>query len=575
MNFRIKIITKGLILLLCLPFTAIHPDGGYGQTSVKTWADDRLSAFSFTFDDGNISQYTYAVPVLDSFGFKGTFCVISGSNFLTDSLPGDLRYGTWEQFRSISLEGHEIGSHTVTHPALDTLPIGDISTPGTLLYELYQSKNTIEQKIPNQKCITIAYPYVAYNLDVLNATALFYESGRGSATVPNGSSLSGLQYYTIYGNLEHFNLPRDSTQDDLDELQDFENYVQGAITNGEWGALEGHEVFPFSQIPYMLQQGAYYPISTEWLTSLCQWLKQKSDSNLVWVETQGNITRYMRERQEFQYYITSQTTTQIKINASDTLNNQIYNYPLTVDITVPPDWQWTIATQGSRTDTIKTIIVGDSAYVRTNVIPDGDTLILNKLIAPLPVLTLTALIEGLYNDTLMLQDTVTVELHNSTSPFELVDSQKGVLDSVGVGTFTFTIAVNDTPYYLAVKHRNSVETWSSEVHTFTSYALSYDFTNSQNQAYGNNLKLKGGKYCIYTGDVNQDGFVTGEDFTGIDNDASNFVYHLVNDLNGDGFVTGYDFTCIDNNSASFIQQKVPLTETPAVKLIEIKNINNK
>ena len=29
----------------------------------------------------------------------------------------------------------------------------------------------------------------------------------------------------------------------------------------------------------------------------------------------------------------------------------------------------------------------------------------------------------------------------------------------------------------------------------------------QNKAYGNNLKLVGTKWCIYGGDVNQDGFV--------------------------------------------------------------------
>jgi peptidoglycan/xylan/chitin deacetylase (PgdA/CDA1 family) len=574
MNFRVKILTTGLILLLFSPLKTIHPADGYGQTSVKLWADDRKSAFSFTFDDGEMSQYTYAVPVLDSFGFKGTFCVISGSDFLTDSLPGNLRYGTWDQFRTMSLEGHEIGSHSVTHPAFDTLSLGDISTPGTLLYELYQSKNTIEQKIPNQKCITIAYPYVAYNIDVLNEAALFYESGRASATFPNGSSLSGIEYYAIYGNEEQFNLPRDSIQNDLDELQDFENYEQGAITNGKWGVFQGHEVFPFSQMSYMLQQGAYYPISTEWLTSLCQWLKQKSDSNLVWVETMGNITRYMREREQFQYNITSQTATRIKINITDTLNNQIYNYPLTVDVTVPPDWQWAVVKQGSKTDTIKTFITGDSTYVRTNVIPDGDTLIFNKLILPIPVLTLTALIEGLYNDTLMVPDTITVELHNPSSPYELVDSQKGVLDSLGVGIFTFTNALNGTPYYLTVKHRNSVETWSSDSHSFTSYALIYDFTNSQNKAYGNNLKLKGGKYCIYSGDVNQDGFVISDDYSGVDNDNFYYEYHQVNDINGDGFVTSDDYTYIDNNNFNYIKKQVPPL-AHAFKHIDIKNINTK
>ena len=47
-----------------------------GHATVKTWANDRKSAFSFTFDDCLKSQYDYAVPVLNSFGFKATFFVI-------------------------------------------------------------------------------------------------------------------------------------------------------------------------------------------------------------------------------------------------------------------------------------------------------------------------------------------------------------------------------------------------------------------------------------------------------------------------------------------------------------------
>jgi peptidoglycan/xylan/chitin deacetylase (PgdA/CDA1 family) len=423
MNFRIAILTEVFILLLHFPVSGFNPIGEYGQISVKKWADDRKSAFSFTFDDGNMSQYTYAAPVLDSFKFRGTFSIITGSNFVTDDTPGIDRYGTWNQFRAMALEGHEIGSHSVTHPALDTLPTGDISTPGTLLYELYQSKNTIEQKVPSQKCITLAYPFVAYSLNVINKTALYYESARGSATFPNGSSLTGIEFYAIYAYEEQFNLPRNSPLDDLDELQDFETYEQGSINDGKWGMLEGHEVFPFSQIPDMLDQGSYYPISAEWLTSLCQWLKQKSDSNLVWVETMGNITRYMRERQDFQYAITLQTATQIKINATDTLNNQIYNYPLTVDITVPPDWEWAIIIQGPKTDTIKTFIAGDSTYVRAKVIPDGGTLILNKSGPPMPVELISFTVATL-NKGVRLNWKTATEINNNRFDIERMKEDK-------------------------------------------------------------------------------------------------------------------------------------------------------
>jgi peptidoglycan/xylan/chitin deacetylase (PgdA/CDA1 family) len=376
MKFRVTVSIAILILALYHPVFGFNPGGGYGQVSVKRWADDRKSAFTFSFDDGFITQYTNVKPILDSFGFRGTFFVISGS--MTDDLPGIWRYGSWKQFRELSLEGHEIGSHTVRHYDLTTLATGDTSTDSTLLFELYQSKKMIEQKISNQKCISIAYPFFAYNTKVKNKTALYYEGGRGGGGVPTGSSLTDAGFYSIGAKEEQFNTPRKSTEDDLDELQNFESYEDSSIVYGKWGMLVAHEVYPFAQITDSLLSAAWYPMSTEWLTSLCEWLKQKSDSNEIWVETMGNVTRYMKERDHIQFNVTAETDTQIQIYATDSLSDLIYNYPLTVDITVPAGWEGAFVIQGSRTDSTNTIIDGGIAYVRTKIIPDGGIIILNK-----------------------------------------------------------------------------------------------------------------------------------------------------------------------------------------------------
>ena len=369
-----------LVILLFLPAASFCGTGGVGDVSVKKWADDRKSAFTFTYDDGYITQYQYVKPILDSFGFKGTFFVITGS--MTDDLPGIWRYGTWKQFREMSLEGHEIGSHTVTHPYLTQITNGDYRTPGTLIYELLQSRSLIETKIPNQKCITMAYPYFIYNSLVKNETAFYYEGGRGGSFVPMDASLADTAYYSIGAKEEQFSSPRHSIQDDLDELQNFERYEDSSITFGKWGMLVGHEVYPFAQITDSLISVSWFPQATEWLTSLCGWLKEKSDSNEIWVETMGNVIRYMKERDHFNYNIISATSAQIQINTTDSLSNDIYNYPLTVDITVPADWEGAYVVQGSGTDTAITFVAGNISYIRTRIIPDGGNIILNKKVTP-------------------------------------------------------------------------------------------------------------------------------------------------------------------------------------------------
>jgi hypothetical protein len=187
------------------------------------------------------------------------------------------------------------------------------------------------------------------------------------------------------------------------------------------------------------------------------------------------------------------------------------------------------------------------------VVLSGYTTIIN------PSLSLTALMEGIYNGATMISDTVTVELHNASSPYALVDIQKGLLNSSGVGSFSFSNALNSTPYYIVVKHRNSLETWSASSNSFSSSSLSYNFTSSLAQAYGNNLILKAGKYCIYGGDATQDGTIDLSDLIGVDNDNVNFsTGYISTDINGDGTVDLSDLIIVDNNNSAFVTKITPL-----------------
>jgi len=171
------------------------------------------------------------------------------------------------------------------------------------------------------------------------------------------------------------------------------------------------------------------------------------------------------------------------------------------------------------------------------------------------LLDLTYLIEGLYNGgtNLMVADTVTVNIRNSTSPYALVESAKIKLNTSSSGILTYASVSNATPYYIQVLHRNGLETWSAGTVQFVSNALSYEFVSAATQAYGSNYTLVGARYCAYSGDVNQDGTIDGTDLSSIDNDASNFVSgYVVTDLDGNDFVDGSDAAVADNNAANFV-----------------------
>lgn len=165
-------------------------------------------------------------------------------------------------------------------------------------------------------------------------------------------------------------------------------------------------------------------------------------------------------------------------------------------------------------------------------------------------LNLKVLIDGLYDPLLnkMVKDTSTVYLRNTAPPYTFIDSARSVLDSGGTGNFKFSVALNSVPYFLVVKHRNGLETWSTGGNSFVSGKLSYDFTTSASKAFGNNQILKGSKYCVYSGDVNQDGIIDASDLSAVDIDATIAAIGYVNsDLNGDEIVDASDISIADNN----------------------------
>ncbi len=160
-----------------------------------------------------------------------------------------------------------------------------------------------------------------------------------------------------------------------------------------------------------------------------------------------------------------------------------------------------------------------------------------------------------------IADKVSIEIHNATSPY-LVAYTYNDIDLNVNGTLSITnISGNaNGSYYLVVKHRNSVETWSNIPVNFSGLSsISYDFTTSASKAFGNNLKLMSGAiYAIYSGNVTQDNSIDGSDMASVDNAVTSLLmgYHP-EDVNGDGVVDASDMAIIDNNVTAIIKVKKP------------------
>ena len=189
------------------------------------------------------------------------------------------------------------------------------------------------------------------------------------------------------------------------------------------------------------------------------------------------------------------------------------------------------------------------------------------------VLNLTMLLEGLYDGTLPMRkaqntlgnqytgtvaERLNISLHNSSSPFQHIytfSDQNLNTD----GSLQCQVPGNlNGSYYLALKNRNHLETWSATPVSLAGVNTSYNFSDAASKAYGNNLKQKGSVWVLMAGDVNQDDVVDGLDLIQVDNQAAALTNgYVTEDINGDGTVDAMDLLMLELNAATFVRSISP------------------
>lgn len=172
--------------------------------------------------------------------------------------------------------------------------------------------------------------------------------------------------------------------------------------------------------------------------------------------------------------------------------------------------------------------------------------------------------QGVSMDTTICDD-VTLELYstanvtnNTPGPYTPDFVINATAQTNGTILAQFPPSTEGQSYWLSIKHRNHINTWSANPITVNEYSL-YDFTTAASQAYGSNqVQVGPGVWALYSGDITQDGVVDGLDYNDWENDSNNFAGgYFTTDLNGDGIVDGLDFILWETNSNDFVGAVIP------------------
>lgn len=121
---------------------------------------------ALTFDDAYRNFYQYAWPVLARYRFPATVFAVAGrvgqgARWLADG-DDDTPLMTPGQLREIAGHSVTIGSHSLTHPRLDKMPIA------TARREIEDSKALLEDLL-GRAVLDFAYPYGRYDPAVRGA----------------------------------------------------------------------------------------------------------------------------------------------------------------------------------------------------------------------------------------------------------------------------------------------------------------------------------------------------------------------------------------------------------------------
>lgn len=409
--------------------------GIIGTTEIMTWQGAKKGAVSITFDDGSINQFRQAIPILNRLGFKGTFFIITGnipgsefrgqfvgrplqeliaesavmptndanfferasalaylgipdavelhteagalfeqgkkqdayaivdegfatarvkavSNALRPSPEGGI---TWAEIFEFARQGHEFGNHTVTHPRLAVLD------EANLLYELEKGKEELLRRLGSYHTFSAECPYGTENERVMEYALRIHEALRNRMPEPFLEELNRWNDMDPgASDKTYVQWQRGALADTpLDLMKSWIDVV--AQNNNVWLVLVFHGV-----------DGVGWEAKPhEELDEYFSYIKDYEDR--LWVDTFGNVTRYMRERMNGNVQ-TRVGDGSITIELTHILDPEMYSLPLTLRTYVDNDWRRVVVHQGTQEMQLVPDKDARGTYVQYQAVPNGGTI---------------------------------------------------------------------------------------------------------------------------------------------------------------------------------------------------------
>ncbi len=242
------------------------------STAPAFWPEGKRVALSLSFDDARLSQVDVGTKLLDEYGVKATFFVLTSSV--------SKRLDAWKQAIA---NGHEIGNHTEQHPCSGNFPW---AKPNALEeYNLDKMKSELiraNKALEAQLGITprvFAYPcgqtfvgrgvntksYIPLIAELFSVGRGWLDEGPNDPTFCDMAQLTGMEM-------------------DGKEFEQILPIIENARKTGHWVVLAGHEV----------GESGNQTTRIAMLRKLCEYAK--NPANGVWIAPIGEVAKYVKNK---------------------------------------------------------------------------------------------------------------------------------------------------------------------------------------------------------------------------------------------------------------------------------------
>jgi peptidoglycan/xylan/chitin deacetylase (PgdA/CDA1 family) len=302
--------------------------------SIKTNADnffERASLIAYTGTDEAVSYHTNAGSLFESGKLMDAYGIIDegyekirkGVLTNTDGLifhDNNVDTTTWLDYKKYAAEGHEIASHTVTHPKLAVLD------EKNMLYELEQSRSDIRKYLGEKYTFSAECPYGTENERVMEYAFKIYPALRNRLPAPYLDEL----------NRSSKRLPQESNKEYVQwqrgprtnvSMDVMKSWVDTCISNDNiWLVLVFHGIDGIG----------WEPRTSEELEEYFGYINESKKQ--LWVATFADVTKYIRERKNAKVSAIGKEDA-ILITIDNDLDPEVYDVPITLKTYVPSSWQ--------------------------------------------------------------------------------------------------------------------------------------------------------------------------------------------------------------------------------------------